>query len=180
MTKRVMLNQTAMKSPSLHLLYLLAGMVMAKEHEQIEDLRNHIDTPDYFAPESDSNLIAQLVRCFNTHPLSVIIQLEVVLSRFRMRFRKAYNELLNRLLHSENHLLDFRQTYEMFGRWDVEYGFDKRPKSDVVMRTLAREFDWKMPKCRWLGLDLKPLEKWEYKRLTLMELAMKVKDNISD
>ncbi len=68
----------------------------------------------------------------------------------------------------------------MFGKWDVEYGFDKRPKSDVVMRTLAREFDWKMPKCRWLGWDLKPLEKWEYKRLTLTELAMKVKNDISD
>ena len=178
-TKRVMLNQTAMKSPSLHLLYLLAGMVMANEHEQIDDLRKHIDTPDYFAPESDSNLIAQLVRCFNTHPISVLIQHEVVLSRFRMRFRKAYNELLDTLLHNDGHLLDFRQTYEMFGKWDLEYGFDKRPKSDVVMRTLARVFNWKMPKCRWVGWDMKPLEKWEYKRPSLMELAMKVKDDIS-
>jgi hypothetical protein len=67
----------------------------------------------------------------------------------------------------------------MFGRWDLEYEFDKRPKSNAVMRTLAREFKCKMPKCRWLGWDMKPLKKWEYKPLTLMELAMKVKDDIS-
>ena len=43
------------------------------------------------------------------------------------------------------------------------------------MRTLAREFDWKMPKCRWVGWNMKPLEKWEYKRPSLMELAMTIK-----
>ena len=50
----------------------------------------------------------------------------------------AYNDLLDTLLHG--HLLDFRQSYELFGKWDLEYGFDKRPKSDVVMRALAREY----------------------------------------
>ena len=35
-------------------------------------------------------------------------------------------------------MLDFRVTYELFGRWDVKYAFDRRPKSDAVMRTLAR------------------------------------------
>ena len=143
-----------------------------------DTLFGDIDTRDYFAPESDSNIIAQLVRCFKNHPISVLIQHEVVLSRFRMRFRKAYNELLDNLLQSDGHLLDFRQTYEMFGKWDLEYGFDKRPKSDVVMRTLARVFNWKIPKCRWVGWDMEPLEKWEYKRLTLMELAMKVKNEL--
>ena len=45
-TKRVI--DTPINHPSLHLLYLLAGMVLSHEREQIEDLRNHIDTPDYF------------------------------------------------------------------------------------------------------------------------------------
>ena len=63
----------------------------------------------------------------------------------------AYNELLDNLLHKDGHLLDFRQTFEMFGKWNLEYGFDKRPKSDVVMRTLARAFNNKISKCRWIG-----------------------------
>ena len=170
---------TSIKHPSLHLLYLLAGMVLSHEHEQIDNLREHIDTPDYFIPESDSSIIAQLVRCFGEPPLSVLIQHEVVLARLRRRYGKVFNELATLLIDCDNHLLDFRQLYDLFLKWDVEYGFDKRPKSDAVMRTLARGLNLRIPKCRWVGWDMKPLEKWEYKPLTLMELAMKVKDGIT-
>ena len=153
-------------------------MVMSHEHEIIEVLRTHIGTSDYFAPETDASLIAQLVGCFDSPPLSVLIQHEVALVHFRTRFRKAYNELLSRLLHNKEHLLDFRETYELFGRWDVEYGFDRRPKSDAVMRTLARSQNRSVPRCKWLGWDMKPLEAWEYKPLTLMELAGLVKTGL--
>jgi len=107
-----------------------------------------------------------------------LIQHEVVLARFRRRYGKVFNELVNLLLGQDYKLLDFRQLYELYLKWDAEYGFDKRPKSDAVMRTLAREFKFKMPKCKWLGWDMKPLKKWEYKRPSLMELAMKVKDEL--
>jgi hypothetical protein len=174
MAQRVLIGKDTLVLPSQHLLYLLAGMVMSCDWECIKDLRDHVDTPDYFAKETDSFLAATLVHAFKAPPLVVFINHEVVISRLRHRIARPFNEMLNLLLHRENHILDFKELYEMTGRWDVEYGFDKRPKSDYVMRTLARECRVKVPKCKWLGWNMKPLKNWEYKRPTLMELAMKI------
>ena len=62
----------------------------------------------------------------------------------RKKKSKAFNDLVDRLLQ-DTHLLDFKQSYELFGKWDVKYGFDKRPKSDVMMRALAREYRRRIP-----------------------------------
>ncbi len=83
-----------------------------------------------------------------------------VVSRMRTRFGKAFNELVDCLLQN-SHLLDFKQLHELFRKWDMEYGFNKRPKSDIVMRALAREYRWRIPKCRWLGWNMQPLEDWK-------------------
>ena len=88
------------------------------------------------------------------------------LRRFRERFRHPYKELVERLL-KEPHAINVEEAYNLFGRWDKEFGFDKRPKSDFVTRALLREFKWKPPKCKWLGWDMKPLDGWQYSRVPL-------------
>jgi len=163
--------------PSCLLLRALAGMVMSCEREVVFDLRDHVDDKEYFHKDSDSRFAAEIVSCFDTPPMLVFAYHIQALTRFRTRFRKPYNELVDLLLQG-NHLVDFKQAYELFGRWDLEFGFDKRPKSDFVMRALAKELKWKVPKCKWLGWDLKPLASWEYKRPTLIEVAIKIKEQM--
>lgn len=158
---------------SFHLLHALAGMDMANDWEVIEDLREHVATPDYFQKGSDSWLAATLVQAFKDAPLVVFLAHQVILTRFRTRFRRPYKELVDLLL-KEPHAIGAVEAYELFGRWDNEFGFDKRPKSDFVTRALMREFKWKPPKCKWLDWDMKPLEGWQYSRLPcekVLELA---------
>ena len=174
LTKRAQLDDMSVLSPSLNLLYVLGGMKMFSDHELLQDLQDHIENPDYFDPVTDSYDIARTIRCIKAQPLQTYLHHVAVVSRMRTRYSKAFNELVD-CRWQDTHLLDFKQSYELFGKWDVEYGFDKRPKSDVVMRALARECKWRIPKCRWLGWDMKPLETWEYSPPTLLELAMKIK-----
>ena len=163
--------------PSCLLLHALAGMVMSCDKEVLFDLRDHVDNKEYFHMDSDSRFAAEIVCCFDALPTLVFAHHVQVLTRFRTRFRKPYNELVALLLQGK-HLVDFKQAYELFGRWDLEFGFDKCPKSDFVMRALARELKWKVPKCGWIGWDLNPLASWEYKRPTLIEVAMKIKEQM--
>ena len=53
-TMQVAFPARKMTHPSQHLLYTIAGMVMTYDHDVIDDLRAHVDTPDYFAKETDS------------------------------------------------------------------------------------------------------------------------------
>lgn len=179
-TVRLHVNDALMKHPSHHLLYVLAGMVMASEYEIMDDLREHVANPDYFAEDTDSRIAAQAVSVFNAPPLVTLMHHDLVMTRMRRRFSRQYNELLSLLLQAENHMLDFRQLHELYGKWDREAGFDKRPKSDFLMRALLREYRQKPPRCKWLGWDMKPLEKWEYEPPTLMDVAEKVKEHLEN
>lgn len=159
--------------PSFHLLYALAGMEMANDVEVIEDLRTNVATPDYFYKGTDSWLAATIVKAFTGTPISVFLSHQVALTRFRVRFRHPYKELVDLLL-KESHAIGAVEAYELFGRWDMEFGFDKRPKSDFVTRALMREFKWKPPRCKWLDWDMTPLDDWQYSRVPLkgvVELA---------
>ncbi len=159
--------------PSFHLFHALAGMEMANDVDVIEELRAHVATPDYFYKGTDSRLAATLVKAFNGTPLFVFLAHQVVLTRFRERFRHPYKVLVERLL-KEPHAINVEEAYELFGRWDREFGFDRRPKSDFVMRALMREFKWKPPRCKWLDWDMTPLDGWQYSRVPLervVELA---------
>ena len=44
--------------------------------------------------------------------------------------------------------------------------------TDFLMREL--------PRCKWLGWDMKPLGKWEYEPPTLMDVAEKVKEHLKN
>ena len=161
--------------PSFHLLYALAGMEMANDVDVIEDLRDHVATPDYFQKGTDSWLAATLVQGFKGTPLAVFLAHQVALARFRNRFRRPYKELVDLLL-KEPHAIGAIEAYELFGRWDREFGFDKRPKSDLVTRALMREFKWKPLKCKWLDWDMKPLEGWKYTRIPLKRVVELAKE----
>ena len=159
-------------SPGEQLMFLLAGMVMSSNRDVLFDLREHVDTPDYFDPRTDSYYAAKMARCFNVPPGAALIRHEMVMSRLRRRFGKPYNELLNMVLEKDGHFLDARELYELEGRWDREYGFTLRPKSDLVMRAMARECGIEVPRCKWLGWDMKPLASWKYRRPTLLETVL--------
>ena len=75
------------------------------------------------------------------------------------------------LLLQPPHTIGVVQAYDLFNRWDTEFGFDLRLKSDFMIRLLLREFNQKPPRCRWLGWDKKPLEEWTYKQPPLDELV---------
>ena len=109
--------------------------------------------------------VVQMFSCFSWFLNSYFVD-QNYLRRFRERFRHPYKELVERLL-KEPHAINVEEAYNLFGRWDKEFGFDKRPKSDFVTRALLREFKWKPPKCKWLGWDMKPLDGWPYSRVPL-------------
>ena len=52
--------------------------------------------------------------------------------------------------------------------------------TDFLMRALLREYRQKLPRCKWLGWDRKPLGKWEYEPPTLMDVAEKVKEHLKN
>ena len=150
-------------------------MEMANDIDLIEDLRDHVATPDYFQQGADSWLAATLVQGFKGTPLAVFLAHQVALARFRNRFRRPYKELVDLLL-KEPHAIGAIEAYELFGRWDREFGFDKRPKSDLVTRALMREFKWKPPRCKWLDWDMKPLDGWKYTRIPLKRVVELAKE----
>ena len=90
--------------------------------------------------------VVQMFSCFSWFLNSYFVD-QNCLRRFRERFRHPYKELVERLL-KEPHAINVEEAYNLFGRWDKEFGFDKRPKSDFVTRALLREFKWKPPKCK--------------------------------
>ena len=164
-------NGTAsLRIPSLPLLHVLAGMAMDRDNEVIDDLRQHIDSPEYFQQDTDARKVATMIRAFDGSHISALHHHLLVLSRFRNRFRRPYRELLTLLLETP-HTIGVVQAYGLFNRWDVEFGFDRRPKSDYVIRALMWEYGQKPPKCKWLGWDMKPLDEWTYKQPPLNELV---------
>lgn len=96
-----------------------------------------------------------------TDPLFVLFCIRHTLTRLHQRFSKAFVEIVQKLT-PEPHGLDFVQLHEMFRRWDVQCGFDKRPKSDLVMRLYIRTGNMMPPKCKWLGWTGEPLSDWHY------------------
>jgi len=83
-----------------------------------------------WAVHSGRFFFQQLRRWYRTRRLVARRQAEAMIGE------NAYKDLLDTLLQDDGHLLDFRQSYELFRKWDLEYRFDKRSKSDVVMRAL--------------------------------------------
>ena len=47
---------------------------------------------------------------------------------------------------------------------------------DDGMRALLREYRQKLPRCKWLGWDMKPLGKWEYEPPTLLDVPTIIQD----
>ena len=78
-----------------------------------------------------------------------------VILRLANRFHKAHNQAARLLC--EMGVIAFDTIHGMFCQWDVDYDLVARPKSDLVCRTVARTFRWRMPRGCLIGWDLKPL-----------------------
>ena len=179
-TRRLEPAGNTMGMASHYILYILAGMLMEQRKEVIEELHEHAGDPDYFDQRTDSCFVAKALEDFDEPPLVVLSRHEAIILRCRRRFARQFNELVDILLRNPKHAVVFDRAYRLFNRWDRMAGFDKRPKSDFVMRALAREFGWRLPRCKWIGWDMEPLPPdWKpMPKLTLEDIAKKVSEQL--
>lgn len=164
--------------PCHGILYSMAGMEFSNEREVLFDLRDHVDDEEYFQDQTDSQMILKIVKSLKANSFQMLFIHQTILSRLRRKFSKPYNEVVRLLMEAKGNALHFLQLYELYGKWDIEFGFDKRPKSDYLNRMIAREHKWTLPKCKYLDWNMKPLENWEYKRPTLEEMVAMVKEHL--
>ena len=110
----------------------------------------------------------------------VISQLIEVTLRLGNRFRKAHNQAAQLLRKRGAIAID--TIHGMFCQWDEDYNLVDRPKSDVVCRTVARTFRWRMPRGRFIGWDFKPLPEGFVppEQMGLAELAERVKGQMAE
>ena len=163
------------ETPHQRILYALAGMVLGGDYDLLRDLRQHATEPGYFDPMSDSHYIAEALPHIGGEPALVLCQFNDIILRLGSRFRKAHRQATTLLLEPRE--IAFDTVHAMFSQWDVEYGLESRPKSDIVCRTIARTFRWPMPRGRFIRWDFKPLPEGYVvpARIGLMELAERVK-----
>lgn len=170
-------------SPLAFLLLMVSGMENSYDGEVDFELREHATEPDYFVENTDSQKVAMLLSAMKEYseelePQVLLFRLGVAAYRLRQRFRKPFAEMVA-LLKAEPHCIVLEQLHDLYGKWDLEYGPDRRPKSDVVMRTIARACRWKqLPKCKWIGWDFEPLTEWRYTRPTLEEVKAKTEQPV--
>ena len=155
-----------------HILVALAGMKMGNDQEAIFELEDHIDNPAHFHAATDSRIVADAMQVFEqSQRQSLFLQCRTILSRVRTHFRKVYAEICNRLA-TPPHQLFFAELNQLFRQWDLEYGFDKRPKSDYVMRMFHRLTSQPLPKKgQWLDWDNQVLLEWQYRPMSLKDIV---------
>ncbi len=155
-----------------HILVALSGMVMSSEFEVIDELEEHLHEPRYFHDNTDSRIVAEAMQTFDpAHRLPLLFQFRLLLSRLKGRFAKGYAEI-RRLLTQPPYQLFFIELNQLFQKWDLANGFDKRPKSDVVMRMFRRIARQPLPKGQWLDWGNDVLSEWKYKPTSLKETVM--------
>ena len=151
----------------------IAGMDTSYDSAVGFELRDHLGQPKYFKKGTDSWKVATILEAMGKYTdldlSSILLRLECVVSRLRQRFNKPFSETVS-LLMEEPHEITLEQFYDLYGKWDLAYGLDKRPKSDVVLRAIVREFKCPPPRCKWLDWDFQPLREWTYRRTTLEEV----------
>jgi hypothetical protein len=175
LTKALDDNHGEKETPHQHILYALAGMVLAGDFDLLSDLRQHATKPDDFDKFTDSHYASEALPLIGGDPMLVLSLYQDIILRLGSRFRKAHRQATKLLL--EKHQIAFDTIHSLFSQWDAEYELDSRPKSDIVCRIIARAFHWPMPREKFIGWDFKPLPK-DYmvpERMGLMELAKMVK-----
>ncbi|HRR42560.1 MAG TPA: hypothetical protein P5244_15110 [Syntrophales bacterium] len=143
------------ETPHQHILYAMAGMVLSGDFDQLNDLRQHATGPDYFDRFTDSHYVAEALPHIGGDPSMVLSQFHDIILRLGSRFRKAHR--LATMLLLEKREIAFDTLYSLFSEWDAAYGLVSRPKSDIVCRTIARAFRWRIPRGKFIGWDFKPL-----------------------
>lgn len=139
-----------------------------------EDLREHIDNPDYFDQNTDSYHIVQAIKLLSGNPLAWFACYEIAVDRLLVKFAKPHKETT--MLLAEKGMLDFKVLYEMFNRWDATFFPEGKVKSDVCARAVLRAIGTKMPRKAVFGWDLRPLpDGWQQpNRSSLLVLAQMV------
>lgn len=94
-----------------------------------EDLREHIDNPEYFDQNTDSYHIVQAIKLLSGNPLAWFACYEIAVDRLLVKFAKPHKETT--MLLAEKGMLDFKVLYEMFNRWDATFFPEGKVKSDV-------------------------------------------------
>lgn len=170
---------TCKETPCQRILFAMAGMVLSRDFDLIDDLRNHASDPGYFDGHSDSHFIADALPLIGGDPDAALTVFQNIIVRFGKRFNKAHKQAVKLLLKKRK--LAFDTIHSLFSQWDAEYGIASRPKSDMVCRIIAKSFRWTIHRGHFIGWDFKPLPD-EYvvpARIGLMELAKHVNEHLS-
>jgi hypothetical protein len=167
------------ETPCQRILFAMAGMVLSRDFDLIDDLRSHAADPGYFDNHSDSHFIAEALPLIGGDPDVVLSVFQNIIMRFGKRFNKAYKQTLKLLLEKKQ--ITFDTIHGLFSQWDSEYGLVNRPNSDIVCRIIAKSFRWPMHQGKFIGWDFKPLpvDYVSPKRIGLTELANLVKKQMS-
>ena len=159
--------------PHEHLLASLAGMAGEANLQIYDELYEHITAPTWFDPITDSYHAALAISKLPGSPQDNLRAYHGIVRRLLRRCSVAHHQAI-RLL--ERGRIGLKECYDLFGEWDVRFGFTKRPKSDMLCRTIARAMRYRVPRDGFLGYDFKPLpDGWAYTRPTLLEVAEKCK-----
>lgn len=151
------------ETPCQRILYAMSGMVLAGDFDLLNDLRKHAAEPDYFDKYTDAHFIVEALPLIGGDPKVVLSLYQDIILRLGSRFRKAHRQATKLLLEKKQ--IAFDRIHSLFSKWDVEYGLDNRPKSDIVCRAIARAFHWPMPRGKFIGWDFKQLlESLQYRQ----------------
>ena len=118
-------------------------------------LRQHATEPGYLNPMSDSYYVAEALPLIIGVPALLLSQFQDIILRLGSRFNKAHRQATKLL--RETQAIAFDTIHELFSQWDVEFGLESRPKSDIVCRMIAKAFRWRLPRGKHIGWDFKPL-----------------------
>ena len=122
-----------------------------------------------------SHYVVEALHHIGDNSKAVISQFHDIILRFGRRFHKAHTQATTLLLDKRK--IGFDTIHGLFCQREAEYGFDSRPKSDIVCRAIARAFRWSMLRGKWIGWDFMPLPDGFVvpERIGLMDLVERVK-----
>ena len=125
----------------------------------LKELLEHLDNPSFFHQDTDSFAAATGVEMLcDDGRQEFVLGLINLIQRFKHQYIQAYDEARTFLL--ENERITHEKCKELFDEWDKTYALEKRPKSDVIYREFAKEFNWELPQDCFIGWDIEPIPEY--------------------
>jgi len=147
--------------PHQRMLRMLAGIVFSDDFDALDKLVEHCSVPSMFDPLSDSYWVSKTALELAKHwhmPIDDILAgFTIVLDELRLEFGVAAGEIAQELV--ERKTIPQPDCEALYRQLDAQFGMDKRPpKSDIVCRIIAKNFEWEVSEGMVMGWDFKQLQ----------------------